>query len=128
MKRALVVDDEPGVRELIKDVLQIAGREVLAVSDAEDAWHVLDLSAEEFDLVISDKDMPGMSGVELLRRCRAGARTANIRFILMSGGRVVSDSDPTPLKEVCAKHGASFLEKPFRVGSLLQLVASSSGS
>jgi len=123
-KWALVVDDDPGMRMLVKDVLEIAGFVVLAVCDAEDALHVLELEGEKYELIISDKDMPGMSGVELMQRCKGNATTSGIRFILMSGGRVVSDRDLTPLSEVCAKCGVTFLQKPFRVDGLLELVRS----
>jgi CheY-like chemotaxis protein len=64
--RILVVDDEPSMRELLTICLRRAGYEAEAVPGAQAALDRLD--AHPFDLVITDLTMPGIDGMELLRR------------------------------------------------------------
>lgn len=111
-KRILLVEDDQTVRKAIGLLLGFKGYTVLPVEDGEDAWEILNLG-EQFNLIISDKDMQGMNGLELLRKVRTDSRTADIPFLLMSGDTTVSWEDQTPLEAVCANLGAEFLEKPF---------------
>ena len=67
--RILVVDDEPGVRDMICDTLRLSGYEPFEASDGFQAlkW----LRENSVDLVITDINMPNMDGYELLERMRA---------------------------------------------------------
>jgi len=66
--KLLVVDDEPAVRELLDEGLQMLGYEVRAASGAAEALELV--SAGGFDLVLSDIDMPGQNGLWLLDRVK----------------------------------------------------------
>lgn len=68
-KRILAVDDEPSARLLIARVLQRAGYEVTAVASAEEALELLD-KGKRFDLLITDKNLPRINGLELIRKAR----------------------------------------------------------
>ena len=68
----LVVEDEPSVQELLDTVLQDAGFDVRVVGSGEAAIDVL--AAERFDVVVLDKNLPGVSGVDVLRVLRASDR------------------------------------------------------
>ena len=69
MDRVLIVDDEPGMRDFLSILLR---KEGYAVSAAESSDKAIELVARgEFDLVISDISMPGLSGIEVLRQARA---------------------------------------------------------
>ena len=118
--RILVVDDRGDNRMLVEDVVEQSGHTAVTATNGQEAWELLD-RGEKLDLIISDNDMPKMTGVELLQRVRADARTAGIPFILMSGNRVVSDDDQTLLEDVCARYGAMFLQKPFSVFRLMAM-------
>ncbi len=75
--KILVVDDEPGVRDMLCDALSIAGYEPVAAIDGF-AAHIL-LRDHKFDLIITDINMPLMDGYELLERLRtAGDNTPAI--------------------------------------------------
>jgi CheY-like chemotaxis protein len=78
----LVVDDEPFVREALKRVLEGDGVLVEMAADAETAlaW----LKGEAIDLVILDVIMPGMDGVQLIRKLHA--EYPEVRSIAISGG------------------------------------------
>lgn len=115
--RVLLVEDDAFQRELLECTFVEAGHTVVLTEDGQEAWELLD-RGDEFDLVLSDRDMPRMDGLELLRRVRTGSRTAAITFVLTSGSDVVSLDDSTPLKVACAKYGASFIEKPFSLAKL----------
>ena len=68
-KRILAVDDEVSARTLIVRVLQRAGFDVTAVASAEEALGLLE-KGQKFDLLITDKNLPKMHGLELIRRAR----------------------------------------------------------
>ena len=75
--KILVVDDEPGVRDMLCDALSIAGYQPVAAIDGF-AAHIL-LREQKFDLIITDINMPVMDGYELLERLRtAGDNTPAI--------------------------------------------------
>ena len=66
----LAVDDEEGARASIKLVLKLAGHHAVIANDAQDALKLYDDAPEPFDLVITDHAMPGLSGVDLVRKLR----------------------------------------------------------
>ena len=71
MSRILVADDEPSFRELLADILEAAGHEVVEARDGEEALAALERGV--YDLVLTDQRMPGIGGLELLRRIRQRA-------------------------------------------------------
>lgn len=79
--RILVVDDEPGIRRLNATVLSRSGYEVSAAADGADAWQAL--NTDGYDLLITDQNLPKVSGVELIKKLR-GARMA-VPVIMATG-------------------------------------------
>ena len=67
-KRALIVDDEEAVREVLSDQLEWLGYRCVAVSSGQKALEKA--TQQEFDLVVLDMMMPEMSGLEVLKRFR----------------------------------------------------------
>src|SRR5512140_89547 len=67
--RLLIVDDDKEMRDLLRLDLSRRGNVVMAVNSAEEA--LSRLTAEEFDAVITDLNMPGMTGLEFCDRIRA---------------------------------------------------------
>jgi CheY-like chemotaxis protein len=82
MKRLLVIDDEPYVRDALKRVLEDDELSVDVAADAEAA--LVQLKGQAYDLAIVDIIMPGMDGVELIRRLRA--EFPAMRVVVISGG------------------------------------------
>ncbi|HKF42471.1 MAG TPA: response regulator transcription factor [Thermoanaerobaculia bacterium] len=68
MSRILVVDDEPGIRKVVRDGLERAGHEVETAVDGEEAIGFLE--EKEFDLVVTDLAMPKKGGLDLVREIR----------------------------------------------------------
>jgi two-component system, chemotaxis family, sensor histidine kinase and response regulator WspE len=81
-KRILVVDDSLTVREVERRLLENRGYAVAVAVDGMDGWNTLQSS--EFDLVVSDVDMPRMNGIELVRRIKGNPRSAAIPVIIVS--------------------------------------------
>lgn len=69
--RVLCAEDHPDVRRVINKSLTDAGFHVVAVSDGLAAWRHLSASIGDTDILVTDHQMPGMSGLELVRRARA---------------------------------------------------------
>jgi DNA-binding response OmpR family regulator len=67
--RILVVDDEPFIREINAKVLAHSGYQVDAAADGDAAWQAL--NAASYDLLITDHNMPKVTGLELLKKVRA---------------------------------------------------------
>lgn len=67
-KRILVVDDQESMREMLSELLQMMGYETRAVEGGEQALQSLQEAAT--DLVITDLNMPGMDGMELMKRIK----------------------------------------------------------
>ena len=69
MARILIAEDEPTFRDLLADILEVAGHAVVAVGDGETALAALERGG--FELLLTDQRMPRLGGLELLRRLRA---------------------------------------------------------
>jgi two-component system chemotaxis sensor kinase CheA len=82
-RRILLVDDSAFFRNMLTPVLKAAGYELKTAAGAEDALALLDHDAQ-FDVVISDIEMPGMNGFELAEKLRASPRTAHLIRIAIS--------------------------------------------
>ena len=81
-RRLLVVDDSVTTRTLVASVLMSAGFDVTAAVDGQDAWDRLQTA--EFDLVVSDVDMPRMTGIQLTQTIRRGSSTRNLPVVLIT--------------------------------------------
>jgi two-component system sensor histidine kinase and response regulator WspE len=81
-KRVLVVDDSLTVRELERRLLENRGYEVEVAVDGMHAWNAV--RTEQFDLVISDVDMPRMNGIELVTRIKGDERLSRIPVVIVS--------------------------------------------
>lgn len=81
-KRVLVVDDSLTVRELQRKLLDSGGYEVEVAVDGVDGWNAL--RAGEFNLVVTDVDMPRMDGVELVRHIRKDSKLHSLPVMIVS--------------------------------------------
>jgi CheY-like chemotaxis protein len=106
-KVILVVEDEPTVRGLIADMLEISGYKCVVASNAVDAMRIIEAGVLRFDLLLSDVMMPGgLSGVDLAMRIRQIDPAT--RLLLISG--YVDEK----LTAAAAAAGIRVIPKPFR--------------
>jgi DNA-binding response OmpR family regulator len=112
-RRILVVDDEPMILHLVTSVLNDAGYEVDPAEDGAVAWDMLQLN--RYDLLITDNEMPNVSGIELLEKLHASRLTLPV--ILMSGTMPTEELARKPWLEPAAR-----LPKPFALAELLATI------
>ena len=117
MSAILVIDDQKGLRDILRKVLAEAGHDV---AEAEDGVAALALfRAGAFDLVITDIIMPEKEGIEIITTMRQ--ERPSLRILAMSGGGRAHVMD---FLAIAKKAGAdAILEKPFRKAELLDRVA-----
>jgi len=108
-----VVEDNTSIRDLIVDTLMFSvNREVISFQDAISAWGYFDEN-NNTDIIISDVEMPGMNGLELLTKVKM--QYPKKIFIVMSG-------NPSYEKKAKQLGADAFLAKPFAIEALFSLV------
>jgi two-component system NtrC family sensor kinase len=109
----LLVDDEPGLLDVLEWELSSLGYDVLAVGNGTSAVQVLERN--EFDVVISDVKMPGLTGIDVLKRTKA----------LCPDTEVIITTGFAEMETVvdCVRGGAfDFVQKPFNLPSVMATV------
>lgn len=109
--QVLLADDDPILLELGSAALRSAGFMVDVATDGQKAFDLL--SQMGHDLVITDLDMPGIDGLELIRRIRANSATADIPVIVITGLPVNASLD-----NAYSAGATSFVTKPINWPSL----------
>lgn len=111
--RILVADDEPSVRDLLGRVLERAGHQVVTVESGEAA--LLRLARESFDILVVDKNLPGMDGLDVMRLVRD--HHPHLRAVMIT-------AYPTPASEKLAKDLGvhSYVTKPFGIVTIVSAV------
>jgi DNA-binding response OmpR family regulator len=118
-RRALVVEDEPTARRLVGKILEAEGFECTLCGTGEEA--IAALERAPFDLLVADKNLPGVSGVEVARLVRR--RCARARVLIATG--YPSDESAFEAMEM-GVHG--YLIKPLDVDALREHVRSLFGA
>ena len=110
--RILLVDDDAATRRFCQLVLVKLGYDVDVAADGAEGWTAL--SSREYQLLITDNDMPRLNGSELIRKVRVSGMTLPV--ILMSGAFSGMSEDISKLE--CG----AVLPKPFTTAQLLTTV------
>ena len=114
MSRILAIDDEHVIRMLVVEILESVGHEVVGAESAEHALELLE--THEFDLVVSDVVMPGLSGLELLEAARR--RQASLPILLVTGAGTYET-----LSQALTRGAAGLVTKPFAHAELQTAVS-----
>ena len=116
--RVLIVDDNPHDRALLQEHLSREGYEIDTAEDGVEGFHLMERDPWRYDVVLLDRNMPRLGGVELLQWLKANAELRSLPVILQTA----SDSRADLLEAM--KGGAFyFLTKPYDVEVLLTVVA-----
>jgi CheY-like chemotaxis protein len=111
----LVVEDEAGIRALVRKILRRQGYQVLEAANGQDALALCRENAQRVELLITDVLMPQMGGRELVERLRTQGHDMKVLYV--SGY-----TDDTTIYSGELPAGTAFLQKPFTLGSLLDKV------
>jgi two-component system sensor histidine kinase and response regulator WspE len=115
-KRVLVVDDSPTVRELERKLLSNAGYLVDLAVDGLDGWNAA--HTEDYDLIITDVDMPRMDGLELTALIKADARLRGKPVLMVSH----KDREEDRRRGLAAGANEYFTKSGFQDQNLLQTI------
>ena len=105
--KILIADDDESIRRVIESILRMAGNETTTVDNGLKAWETIEASGGNFDLLITDTQMPKMGGGELVERVKTSY--PKIKTIQIRGG-----VDP---------RADAFVSKPFGMSVLLEVIA-----
>ena len=114
--RILVVDDFSTMRRIIKNILrQLDLNNVVEADDGTTAWEVL--NKDHIDFIISDWNMPQMTGIELRRKVRASEDFGNLPFLM-----VTAEAQQSNIIEAAQARVSNYIVKPFTAETLKQKI------
>lgn len=114
-KKALLIDDEQSLREVLVELLKLWGIETIEAEDAVQALEFVEQNDTSFDLIFIDVNLPNMSGRELYEQLLPKFPAA--KFIFMSGYQRDHDLIDLPIRGDFV-----YLKKPFRMAELKSLI------
>ena len=114
--RVLVVDDFSTMRRIIKNILrQLGFNNVVEADDGTTAWDVL--NKDKIDFVISDWNMPQMTGIDLLRKVRGSEEFADMPFLM-----VTAEAQQENIIEAVQAKVSNYIVKPFTAEVMKQKI------
>lgn len=111
--KILVVDDDSGIGEMLKTLLEFYGYQVVVTERPEETEDII--LKKDIDIVMLDMLISGVNGTDVCARLRENEATANIPVLMMSA---LHDAG-----EKCRKAGANdFIAKPFEMDDLIEKI------
>lgn len=114
-KTILAVDDSKTMRDMVSFTLKEAGYNTLVAEDGKSALDVL--NANSVDAIITDLNMPGMNGFELIRNVRANAKYKFTPILMLT-----TEGDDSKKQEGKAAGATGWVVKPFNPQKLIEVV------
>jgi CheY-like chemotaxis protein len=90
-KRILVAEDHPGIARVIKFNLERSGWDVTMAENGQEAWSMV--QEDQFDMIVSDQQMPEMNGSEFCARMRTLENYADVPAVLLTAKGLEMDAD-----------------------------------
>lgn len=111
----LIVDDMDNMRRSIRAMLKLIGygKTILEAGNGRDAWNLLDQNKQQVHFIVSDWNMPFMTGTELLNKIRADRRFRDIPFLM-----ITAEANMEIVAEAAENDVDAYLTKPFVTVSL----------
>jgi CheY-like chemotaxis protein len=111
-RSVLVVDDSPGIRHVVKHLLEPEGLEIVGVGDGRSALEE-SKRLPGLAMILCDVNMPGMNGMDLLTNLKADPLTASIPVLMMT-----ALDDPATIAQARSSGAVGWISKPFAKGHL----------
>jgi DNA-binding NtrC family response regulator len=105
----LIVEDEQDIRDVLAEMIEMFGYRAALLENGLDAWNRI--SVENFDVVVTDLGLPGMNGIDLLKKMRA--HDIDIPVLIITGVGFESK-----LHEFTGFLSWDYLQKPFKMNDL----------
>lgn len=114
--RVLVVDDFSTMRRIIRNILrQLEFDNIVEADDGATAWEII--NREKIDFIVSDWNMPQMTGIDLLRKVRASEEHADIPFLM-----VTAEAQQENIIEAVQAKVSNYIVKPFTAETMKQKI------
>ncbi len=114
--RVLVVDDFSTMRRIVKNILrQIGFTNIVEADDGTTAWETL--NKDKIDFIISDWNMPNMTGIELLRKVRGSEEFGDLPFLM-----VTAEAQQENIIEAVQAKVSNYIVKPFTAETMKQKI------
>ncbi|OEU71375.1 MAG: histidine kinase [Desulfovibrio sp. S3730MH75] len=115
--KVLVVDDFATMRRIIKNILrQIGFTNIVEADDGTTAWELLNKD-DSIEFIVSDWNMPQMTGIEFLRKVRASEEFADLPFLM-----VTAEAQQENIIEAVQAKVSNYIVKPFTPDTLGQKI------
>lgn len=114
--KILIVDDFSTMRRIVRNILrQLGYNNVVEADDGTTAWEIL--NREKIDFIVSDWNMPKMTGIELLRKVRSSETLADLPFLM-----VTAEAQQENIIEAVQAKVSNYIVKPFTADTLQQKI------
>lgn len=114
--QVLIVDDFATMRRIVKNIFaQLGFKNFLEADDGSVAWEIL--QKEKVDFVVSDWNMPTMTGIELLKKVRADDRFKDLPFLM-----VTAEAQKDNIVEAVKARVSNYIVKPFTPETLSEKI------
>ena len=105
--KVMIVDDFATMRRIVKNILtQLGFKNFIEADDGSTAWEIL--QKEKVDFIVSDWNMPKMTGIELLKKVRADERFKDLPFLM-----VTAEAQKENIVEAVKARVSNYIVKPF---------------
>jgi len=113
--KIMVVDDEAGIRDILSEILAVKGFEVTSAKDGMESLRYM--RTKNYDLVVTDINMPHLNGIELLKKMKKAGRKEKI--VIMTGSAFELPDHNNDMPMIYFQ-----LKKPFKIDDFLHVVSS----
>lgn len=114
-RKILYIDDDPNLVKIIEEIMDMMNYDIVTSIDSIRAMESIRSNPSEFDLIITDMNMPKISGVQLCREL--SEICPELPVILCTGSAVISDED-----EIMQNGVKKVIYKPYAINELIEAV------
>jgi DNA-binding response OmpR family regulator len=114
-RSVFIVEDQADIRDVLREIFEMHGYRVRMASNGSEAWEIV--KSNSFDLIISDLGIPGIDGLELVKRIRGNSIATP--FLIITG--VLYENVENELR---ALGKCDMLLKPFKIADIMKKISS----
>lgn len=117
-KSVLIIDDMMMIRKIVKkSLVELDYKNVIEASNGQEAWEILEANVDRIGLIVSDWNMPVMTGIDFLRKVRTTETTKNVPFIFLT-----AEADMAQVKLGLEVGADNYILKPFSPNDLMKKI------